>query len=63
MNTSSVLSLFEIAKRIDNRIETLKAVVTIKTQAIILIRALWLSVETNNGRAVGEDMTWEHEQY
>ena len=61
MNTSSALSFFEIAKRVDNRIETLKAVVTIKTQAMILMRALWLSVETNNGRAVGEDMSWEQE--
>ena len=58
MNTSSALSFLEIAKRVDSRIKTLKAVVTIKIQAMILIRALSLSVETANGRAVGEDMSW-----
>ena len=61
MNRSSVLSFFEIAKRVDNRIKTLKAVVTIKIQAMILMRALWLFVETNKGRVVGEDMEGEHE--
>ena len=60
MNTSSAFSFFEIGKRVDNRIKTLKAVVITKTQAMILTRALWLSVETNNGRVVGEDMSWEN---
>ena len=59
----TALSFFEIAKRVDNRIQKLKTVVTIKIQVMILMRALWLSVETNNGRAVGEDMSWEHEWY
>lgn len=40
MNTSSALNFLEMAKRVDNRIKTLRAVVTINTQATILMSEL-----------------------